>query len=156
MACDCTANASAPAVRRAGWPVDPRVSPVPRNIDPRVTRRGLWDGTRAATYVFPSTRPERVVEPTEPPGPLPWTVSRDPAPFGATFTELRNLNPPADAHLYPWIRDLLTPGISTTRFVDRGPAVLDVLLLVAPADGSREADGLGVSDWGAPFEEIDP
>jgi hypothetical protein len=104
--------------------------------------------------VFPSTRPERVVEPTEPPGPLPWTVSRDPAPFGATFTELRNLNPPTSSDLYSWIRDLLTPGLSTTAFSSARPAWL--ALFTAAGGGSTDADGLGVSDWGLPFEEIDP
>jgi hypothetical protein len=116
---------------------------------------GLWSGTRGGMYVFPAA-PPRVRPGEDTAYGRGLTIEYDVPPFGATFTELRNLNPPTDDHLYPWIRDLLTPGISTTRFVDRGPAVLDVLLLVAPADGSREADGLGVSDWGAPFEEIDP
>ena len=163
MACDCTANASAPAVRRAGWPVDPRVSPVPRTSDPRVTRRGLWDGTRAVTYVFPSTRPERVVEPTEPPGPLPWTVSRDPAPFGATFTELRNVNPPvASDHLFPWIRHLLTaealpPGRAEDRLFARNDIALWLSAFVPSPDAFSHGDRrFGVTDWGGRFDEVDP
>jgi CubicO group peptidase (beta-lactamase class C family) len=124
---------------------------------------GLWDGTRAATYVFPSTRPERVVEPTEPPGPLPWTVSRDPAPFGATFTELRNVNPPvASDHLFPWIRHLLTaealpPGRAEDRLFARNDIALWLSAFVPSPDAFSHGDRrFGVTDWGGRFDEVDP
>jgi hypothetical protein len=120
---------------------------------------GLWDGTRAATYVFPSTRPARVVEPTEPPGPIPWTASRDPAPFGATFTELRNVNPPVHAdHLFPWIRGLLTLGAPGGR----SPSGTDIASWMSAFVPTAEDFGhprdrrIAVSDWGGRFDEVDP
>jgi CubicO group peptidase (beta-lactamase class C family) len=114
---------------------------------------GLWNGTRGCMYVFPAAPPRVGPGGDTAYGTTP-TIVYDPAPFGATFAELRNLNPPTSSDLYSWIRDLLTPGLSTTAFATARPAWL--ALFTAAGGGSTDADGLGVSDWGLPFEEIDP
>jgi hypothetical protein len=114
---------------------------------------GLWSGTRGGMYVFPAKPPRVRPGGTTAYGSAP-TMEYDPPPFGATFAELRNLNPPTSSDLYPWIRDLLTPGLSATAFATARPAWLAPF--TAAGGGSTDADGLGVADWGAPFEEIDP
>jgi hypothetical protein len=117
---------------------------------------GLWNGTRGAAYVFPSAIPTIARGEGTPQG-TGARIELTPPPFGATFAELRNLNPNlAGDHLYPWIRDLLTPGMglgpSATRTAPRSWLSLFQTSASSPLAGAA----IGVTRWGAPFEEIDP
>jgi hypothetical protein len=116
---------------------------------------GLWDGTRGATYVFPSTAPE-LERVDHPPG---LQASRDPTPFGATFTELRNLNPSQQSdHLYPWIRELLAPPATLSDLTTgAGDLFRLIRLMLGSSFGAADSGAtIGVLDWGASFEEVDP
>jgi hypothetical protein len=59
-------------------------------------------------------------------------------------------------HLYPWIRELLSPGASVGA-LDRGASdvfrVLRLFLGTSVGSSGSEVD-LGVRDWGHPFEEV--
>jgi hypothetical protein len=117
---------------------------------------GLWNGTRAAGYIFPSSAPKVAPGGTTAYG-TGLRIESDPPPFGATFAELRNLNPNRKAdHLYPWIRDLLTPGKGLGAAVTGSDVGVLLAFFQSSPDAPPGGAAIGVTDWGMPFEEVDP